>query len=109
MSIVARLIVIDPPEPLDVVDHDQIERLCRLLGVSDHLLKRPPTNGARAADGVVHVELQQPQPVFFGVGFDGLLLVGDRLLLPIGGPPDVTNSPVFAPAIRAVPAHGQTS
>jgi len=91
VPVVARFVVVEATEALDVVDDDEREGAALLLGLVHHLQESWATMDARTTDGVVDEEVAEVEAVFLGLELDRLPLVGQGLFLAIGRAADVAD------------------
>jgi hypothetical protein len=59
VTVIPGFIIVDPTEPLNIVNDNNIKRANLGLGIFDHLLKGPSSNGAGTADGIVNIEFKK--------------------------------------------------
>ncbi len=75
MPIVSRLVIVEPPEALDVITHDNIEPASRFFSIADHLLECSSSKCTSAADGIVNIEFGKSETMLSCIFTQGLFLI----------------------------------
>ena len=96
VAVVPSLVVVDTAESLYVVHEHNPKRARLSFRVRDERLERSTSGRAGPADRIIRVEPLDAKAMLFRVALNRLLLIGDRLFLPIGRSAKVPNGHLFS-------------